>query len=137
MEFVSISHILRQAPAQYVKAYLHSETNNDTTFFLLHQLGVDAHQRSHAIVYQTARADLPGLESLGLLDKAKQGQAFVFYAPDDRHSASNNSGKAHNAALQAALALPCSHACKPRPDCLAARCLNLLPASAPPRCPGA
>ena len=83
MEFVSISHILRQAPAQYVKAYLHSETNNDTTFFLLHQLGVDAHQRSHAIVYQTARADLPGLESLGLLDKAKQGQAFVFYAPDD------------------------------------------------------
>lgn len=139
MEFVSISHILKQAPAQYVKAYLYSETNNDTTYFLLHQLGtvrkaiaalhdylarktraqrdtekllhparlrgqlnhrqlallthalknpgqgyrVDAHQRSHAIAYQTARADLLWLENLGLLDKAKQGQAFVFYAPDD------------------------------------------------------
>lgn len=138
MEFVSISHILRQAPAQYVKAYLHSETNNDTTFFLLHQLStvrkaivalhdylarktrdqrdterllhnarlrgqlnhrqlallthalknpgqgyrVDAHQRSHAIVYQTARSDLLSLEALGLLEKVKQGQAFVFYAVD-------------------------------------------------------
>ena len=139
MEFVSISHILRQAPAQYVKAYLHSETNNDTTFFLLHQLAtvrkaivalhdylvrktrdqrdterllhnarlrgqlnhrqiallthalknpgqgyrIDAHQRSHAVVYQTARTDLLGLENLGLLDKAKQGQASVFYTPDN------------------------------------------------------
>ena len=139
MEFVSISHILRQAPAQYVKAYLHSETNNDTTFFLLHQLAtvrkaivalhdylarktrdqhdterllqnvrlrgqfnhrqmallthalknpgqgyrVDAHQRSHAVVYQTARADLLGLANLGLLGKVKQGQAYVFYAPED------------------------------------------------------
>ncbi|WP_245804347.1 Fic family protein [Andreprevotia lacus] len=39
MEYVSISHILRKAPSQYVRAYLYTETdNNDTTYFLLHQL---------------------------------------------------------------------------------------------------
>jgi Fic family protein len=41
MEFLSISHILRKAPAQYVRAYLHTETDeNDTTYFLVHQLEV-------------------------------------------------------------------------------------------------
>jgi len=139
MEYTSISHILRKAPAQYMRAYLHTETDkNDTTYFLLHQLQtirqaiaalhayvakkaheqketermlasspalrgrfnhrqtallnhalrnageayrVDAHQRSHAVVYQTARQDLLALEALGLLEKTKQGNAFVFYAP--------------------------------------------------------
>ena len=39
MEFLSISHFLRRAPAQYVTAYLHTETDgSDTTYFLLHQL---------------------------------------------------------------------------------------------------
>lgn len=39
MEYTSISHILKEAPAQYVRAYLHSETdNNDTTYFVLHQI---------------------------------------------------------------------------------------------------
>jgi len=141
MEYTSISHILRKAPAQYVRAYLHTETdNNDTTYFLLHQLQtirqaiaalheyvdkksreqketerllasspalrgrfnhrqaallnhalrnagesyrVDGHQRSHAVVYQTARNDLLQLEALGLLEKTRQGNAFVFYAPAD------------------------------------------------------
>mgnify|MGYP000665103227 FL=1 len=44
---------------------------------------VDAHQRSHAVVYQTARNDLLQLEALGLLEKTKQGNAYVFYAPGD------------------------------------------------------
>lgn len=141
MEYTSISHILRKAPAQYMRAYLHTETDkNDTTYFLLHQLQtirqaiaalheyvarksreqqeterllaaspnlrgrfnhrqtallnhalrntgegyrVDAHQRSHGVVYQTARNDLLQLEALGLLEKSKQGNAFVFYAPVD------------------------------------------------------
>jgi Fic family protein len=139
MEYVSISHILRKAPASYMRAYLHTETGrNDTTYFLLHQLQtirqaivafhdyvarksheqreteqmlasspalrgrfnhrqmallnhalrnegqayrVDAHQRSHGVVYQTARADLLELEALGLLEKTKAGNAFLFYAP--------------------------------------------------------
>ncbi len=41
MEYVSISRLLRKAPAQYGRAYLYSETDdNDTTYFLLHQLSV-------------------------------------------------------------------------------------------------
>lgn len=141
LEYTSISHILRKAPAKYMRAYLHTETdNNDTTYFLLHQLQtirqaiaalheyvarksreqketeqllasspklrgrfnhrqtallnhalrnageayrVDAHQRSHAVVHQTARRDLLELEAAGLLEKTKQGNAFVFYAPAD------------------------------------------------------
>lgn len=40
MEFLSISQFLRRAPRQYVQAYLHTETDhNDTTYFVLHQLG--------------------------------------------------------------------------------------------------
>lgn len=141
MEYTSISHILRRAPAAYMRAYLHTETgNNDTTYFLLHQLStirraivalheyldrktreqretermlaavpklrtrfnhrqvallthalrnmgtgyrVDAHQRSHNVVYQTARNDLLELNELGLLEKAKQGNAHVYFAPAD------------------------------------------------------
>lgn len=38
-EFISISSVLRKAPAQYGLAYLHTETDGgDTTYFLLHQL---------------------------------------------------------------------------------------------------
>jgi Fic family protein len=144
MEFVSISHVLRRAPAQYVRAYLHTETDGgDTTYFLIHQLetirkavdawhdylarksaeqrgtesllstspglraklnhrqvallahalkhpgeaySVEGHQRSHGVVYQTARTDLLTLAELSLLDKSRSGRAFVFIAPADlRH----------------------------------------------------
>ncbi len=47
---------------------------------------VDAHQRSHAVVYQTARNDLLDLEALGLLEKTKRGNAYVFFAPADLRS---------------------------------------------------
>jgi len=41
MEYVSISRLIKLAPAQYGRAYLHSETDeNDTTYFILHQLSV-------------------------------------------------------------------------------------------------
>ena len=39
---------------------------------------VDSHQRTHGVVYQTARADLLGLEALGLLRRTKIGNAFHF-----------------------------------------------------------
>lgn len=151
MEYTSISHILRKVPAQYMRAYLHTETDkNDTTYFLLHQLRtirqaiavlhayvarksseqneterllagspnlrgrfnhrqtallnhalrnagegyrVDAHQRSHSVVYQTARNDLLQLEAMGLLEKTKQGNAFVFYAPADLRERLNTLSK--------------------------------------------
>lgn len=144
MEFLSISHFLRRAPAQYVTAYLHTETDgNDTTYFLLHQLAVirraitqlhehltsnidaqraterllaasptlrarlnhrqialltnalkhpgasyraEGHQRSHGVVYQTARTDLLTLTELGLLHKIRSGKAFVFTVPADLQS---------------------------------------------------
>ncbi|MHB1831573.1 MAG: Fic family protein [Acidiferrobacteraceae bacterium] len=41
MEYVSVSRLLKQAPTQYGRAYLYSETDdNDTTYFILHQLSV-------------------------------------------------------------------------------------------------
>jgi Fic family protein len=41
VEYLSISRILRDAPSQYAKAFLFTETDErDTTYFLLHQLGV-------------------------------------------------------------------------------------------------
>jgi Fic family protein len=141
MEFISLSLFLRQAPNQYVRAYLHSETDdNDTTYFALHQLStlrkaisalhdylnrktteqtqterlmaqsgelrsrlnhrqitllthalrhpgeeyrIDSHQRTHGVVYQTARSDLLALEALKLLVNAKAGNAFLFIAPAD------------------------------------------------------
>ncbi|HHX82162.1 MAG TPA: Fic family protein [Pseudomonadaceae bacterium] len=44
---------------------------------------VDAHQRSHGVVYQTARTDLLALETLGLLTRGKRGNAYVFRASPD------------------------------------------------------
>jgi len=41
MEFISISRILKSAPAKYTRAYLHTETDdNDVTYFIVHQLDV-------------------------------------------------------------------------------------------------
>lgn len=139
MEYVSISRLLKNAPAKYARAYLHTETDdNDATYFLIHQLDVieqaiealheylarktqeqasaeallrhaprladrlnhrqlallshalrhfghaytvASHRRSHQVTSQTARTDLLSLVELGLLEKAKRGRAFVFYAP--------------------------------------------------------
>ncbi|MDP1835423.1 MAG: Fic family protein [Chlamydiales bacterium] len=40
-EFISISEILLQAPAKYMKAFLHTETDgNDMTYFIIHQADV-------------------------------------------------------------------------------------------------
>jgi len=40
-EYISISKIIKQAPAQYGRAYLHTESDdNDLTYFLIHQLEV-------------------------------------------------------------------------------------------------
>jgi len=41
MEYASISRLLRRAPAKYIRACLHSETDvGDVTYFIIHQLGV-------------------------------------------------------------------------------------------------
>jgi len=41
MEFISISRIIKNAPSQYGKAYLNTETDeNDLTYFIIHQIDV-------------------------------------------------------------------------------------------------
>lgn len=60
MEYLSISSILRRAPAQYARAYLHTETDsNDTTYFILHQLDVirQAVDALHAYLQRKTRED--------------------------------------------------------------------------------
>ncbi|MBV1858570.1 MAG: Fic family protein [Nannocystaceae bacterium] len=41
LEFVTISSVIKKAPAKYGRAFLHAETDdNDATYFVIHQLGV-------------------------------------------------------------------------------------------------
>lgn len=41
MEFISISEVIKRAPRKYALAYLYTETDeNDTTYFVIHQLDV-------------------------------------------------------------------------------------------------
>ena len=51
---------------------LHAIRHSDSLF------EIAAHQASHRVTYPTARADLLGLVTLGLLSKRKAGKAFVF-----------------------------------------------------------
>jgi len=139
IEFTSISRVIKKAPAQYARAYLYTETDeNDLTYFIDHQLKViraainslhnylarkskeiadtrqliassprlkgklnhrqlatmdhfikqtDAvyriqeHQNANQVTYETARTDLLDLVELGLLEKHRDGRAFVFQMP--------------------------------------------------------
>lgn len=139
IEFTSISRVLKKAPAQYARAYLYSETDdNDLTYFIEHQLNViseaihalhdylaekskeiadtrkliasspklkgklnhrqlaamdhllknshviyriQEHQSANQVTYETARTDLLEMVDLGLLEKSREGKAFVFLMP--------------------------------------------------------
>ncbi len=136
-EFISISEIIRKAPAKYGRAFLYTESDeNDLTYFTLYHLDVirralrslheyvdrkttelqslerrmrslallnhrqqalishalrhpdnrytiESHQRSHNVVYQTARADLLNLAKRGLLESWKLGREWQFEPADD------------------------------------------------------
>ena len=77
-EYLSISSILKQAPSQYTRSYLHTETDgSDATYFLSHQLDVllkaiagvhgyiERKQRSHA---EAQTLLLPGSKLAGVLN---------------------------------------------------------------------
>jgi len=52
MEFISISRILKSAPAKYTRAYLYTETDdNDVTYFIIHQLEVINRAISDLLIY--------------------------------------------------------------------------------------
>lgn len=72
-EYLPISRLIRKAPAQYERAFLETETDGgDTTYFLIHQLGVidravaDFHLylRRKIAEQRDAEARLKGLEGL-------------------------------------------------------------------------
>lgn len=137
LEFITISRVIKRAPAKYGRAFLHTETDdNDATYFIIHQLEViqraiddlrryiersldeqrtfdgllratnrfnhrqvallrhalahsgreytiREHQSYHAVVYQTARTDLLGLEAEGLLTSLKRGKTLHFLPAED------------------------------------------------------
>lgn len=66
MEFVSISRILKNAPAQYTRSYLYTETDdNDVTYFILHQLNVIQRAIGELFEYLKRKADeIKALQSL-------------------------------------------------------------------------
>lgn len=75
-EYLSISRLLRKAPAQYAYAYLHTETDGgDATYFLLHQTSVILKSLETLYRYlerkQREQADMQTqLRKLHLADKA-------------------------------------------------------------------
>lgn len=44
---------------------------------------IEGHQGAHGVSYPTARSDLLGLATAGLLEKLKAGRSFVFHVPPD------------------------------------------------------
>jgi Fic family protein len=136
-QYLSVSSILRKAPAQYARSYLLTETdNNDLTYYVIYQLQVieraidslheylarkiaeareferllhgstqlnnrqllvirdalrdagepftiAAQARRHRVTYESARSDLLGLESMGLMSKQRVSKKYVFRSAPD------------------------------------------------------
>lgn len=79
MEFVSISRILKKAPAQYTRSYLYTETDdNDVTYFIVHQLNVIKKAIEELFVYlQRKSEELKDLETL--IRKSQKLQSELNY----------------------------------------------------------
>jgi len=104
MEFISISRILKSAPAQYTKAYLHTETDdNDVTYFIIHQLEVINRAIIDLLVYLKNKSNeiktveqlikkSPDLQNLlnyrqiALINRALKSPDAVFYVESHRGS---------------------------------------------------
>ena len=104
MEFVSISRVIKQAPVQYGKAFLHTETDqNDLPYFLIHQLEV-IHQAIDAL-HKFLDAKVQGIQEarwllqnnvrlqgklnfrqLALLRHALQHPRFSYVVNEHQHS---------------------------------------------------
>lgn len=83
-EYISISHILLEAPTQYGLAFLHTETDdNDLTYFILHQAAVieKAVEALHAYIARKTRENQEAAQSLrGLEGLNHRQQALLAHA---------------------------------------------------------
>ena len=104
MEFISISRIIKQAPAKYGKAFLYTETDeNDTTYFIIHQLNVIRKAINELKIFldkkvqdlKTAEELLKGAESLraklnyrqlALLRHAFKSPGFIYRINEHQQS---------------------------------------------------
>jgi len=102
MEFISISRILKLAPAKYTRAYLYTETDdNDVTYFIVHQLEVINRAIKDLLVYLEKKASeiktveklikkSPDLQKLlnyrqiALINRALKRPESIFYVESHR-----------------------------------------------------
>lgn len=71
MEYLSISRLIKQAPAKYARAYLHTETDdNDATYFLLHQLEIIQRAIQHLEIYLARK-----------IDERRSAERLLFHSP--------------------------------------------------------
>jgi Fic family protein len=107
-EFISISQILRRAPAKYARAFLYTETDgNDLTYFILHQLDVirRAMKELHEYIQRKTEA-LQNVESRlqGMTELNHRQQAFIRHAlrhPGHRYTIKSHQ-VSHNVVYQTA-----------------------------------
>jgi len=102
MAFISISRILKAAPAKYARAYLYTETDdNDVTYFIVHQLEVINNAIKDLLKYLERKANelktveqlinkSSGLQKLlnyrqiALLNRALKRPESIFYVESHR-----------------------------------------------------
>lgn len=106
-EYVSISRLLMQAPAQYARAFLHTERDEfDATYFILHQLGVmrRAIEELMAYLQRKMREVRQTIELLRRTELNNRQIALISHAlrhPDTRYSVTSHSGS-HRVTRQSA-----------------------------------
>ncbi len=66
IEYISISHIIKKAPAQYGRAFLYTETDdNDATYFIFHQIKVIQQAIEHLHTYlDTQKQEIQQVDQL-------------------------------------------------------------------------
>ncbi len=102
MEFISISRILKFAPAKYTRAYLYTETDeNDVTYFIIHQLEVINRAINDLLIYLEKKSNeiksveqlirkSPDIQNLlnyrqiALINRALKTPDAVFYVESHR-----------------------------------------------------
>ncbi|MCC5995080.1 MAG: Fic family protein [Oceanicaulis sp.] len=79
MEYISISKTIMKAPAQYGKAYLHTESDRgDLTYFIIHQLNVMIESFNDLFIYMERRKQKIDAFVAAIADKSlNHRQSFI------------------------------------------------------------